>query len=81
MAGAPRFKIYTASGEYTAATKHPEEAACLVSFLGDGATIRDGHTLRWTVWTEGADGCAADSYDATADTIWRRVAANGGPTV
>jgi hypothetical protein len=65
MAAAPFWKVYTAFGNYEAACKSPEIAAVVVSVLGDGATIRAGHTK--IVWTEGADGHAGESYDAVAD--------------
>lgn len=66
MAGSPKWKVYDADGEYRAACKYLEEAACLVDFLGDGSTIRAGHDKRWTVWTEGKDGKAGESYDVVA---------------
>lgn len=72
MASAPKWKIYDSAGIYQAACKEPEAAACLVSFYGNGATIRDGHAF--VVWVEGLeidgkDGIAAESYDTTAETI------------
>lgn len=67
MASAPRWKIYDAEGVYQSACKEPEAAACLVSFYGDGATIRDGHAF--IAWTEGRDGIAAESYDRTAEIL------------
>ena len=70
MATSPRWKCYTQDGEYRASCKYPEEAAAVVSLLGEGATIRDGHKL--AVWVEGSDGYAADSYDVVAETAYRR---------
>lgn len=67
MASAPRWKIYDAEGVYQAACKEPEAAACLVSFYGNGATIRDGHAF--IAWTEGRDGVATWSYDTTAEAL------------
>ena len=70
MAGAPKFKVYAANGvEYLAATKYAEDAAVLVSALGPGATIRTGHARKDTVWMEGDDGNAGDSYDAVAEHV------------
>jgi hypothetical protein len=71
MASAPRWKIYDAEGVYQAACKEPEAAACLVSFYGERATIRDGHAF--IVWTEGQDGIAQWSYDTTAETLFNRI--------
>lgn len=67
MAASPRWKVYSADGEYRAACKYPEDAASLVSFLGDGATLRDGHRVRDVVWREGAeDQPAGESFDHVA---------------
>lgn len=74
MAGAPRFKVYSRDGEYVAATKRPEEAGAVVSMLGNGATIRDGHSPKRIVWTEGVDGHDGASYDVIAETVYARCA-------
>jgi hypothetical protein len=74
MAATPRWKIYNPEGEYVAACKYGEDAACLMAFLGEGATIRDGHST--VVWNEGREACSAgESYDFVANTIISR--ANG----
>jgi hypothetical protein len=73
MARSPEFKVYDSSGVYQSACKEPEQAACLVSFLGDGATIRHGHSIARTVWVEGKDGRACDSYDLTSEKICNRI--------
>jgi hypothetical protein len=67
MAASPRWKLYTASGEYEASAKNPETLAAAIGILGEGATIRDGHSK--VVWTEGKenDGIAFESYDAVAN--------------
>lgn len=71
MAASPTWKVY-ANKDYRAACKAVEEAACLVAFLGDGATIRCEHTL--IVWTEGEeDQPAAESYDHVAETVKLRL--------
>lgn len=64
----PQFKIYDANGEYQGCTKRAEEAGAVVALLGDGASIRYGHSKSWTLWVEGRDGNAADSYDVVAST-------------
>jgi hypothetical protein len=74
MAGTPRFKIYTADGEYTAACKYVEDAAALVAILGDGATIRPDHHK--PAWTEGAEEFSAgESYDRVGEVVYERMAA------
>lgn len=70
MAGSPRFKIYNASGEYLGCMKHPEDAAVIVSVLGDGAMIRDGHRKKDIAWEEGVHGKAGDSYGEVAIHVW-----------
>jgi hypothetical protein len=67
MAAAPQWKVYDSEGVYQAACKEIEAAAALASFYGDGSTIRQGHSH--TVWTEGVDGHAGDSYDEAVSVI------------
>ena len=76
MAGSPRWKIYSPTGGYVAACKHAEDAAAVVALHGDGATIRDGHAARNTVWTEGRDGAAGESYDEVATACEAKLAVN-----
>lgn len=42
MAASPRWKIFDSEGQYQASAKDIGLAAMIVTFLGDGATIRDG---------------------------------------
>lgn len=68
MAQTPRFKVYTAQGEYVAACKYAEDAAAVVAAYGDGTTIRFGH--RTVVFTQGSDDAdAGDSYDDVAALV------------
>ena len=64
MGSSPQWKVYNAVGTYQAACKEIEAAAALVGFYGDGSTIKHGHGK--TVWTEGVDGFAYESYDKVA---------------
>jgi hypothetical protein len=74
MGASPIFKIYDSKGDYRAACKLAEDAACLVAFLGDGATIRAGHGVKNIVWREGREDCpAAESYDHVAKTARLRI--------
>lgn len=75
MAATPRYKVYTAGGEYVAACKYPEDAAAILAMRGDGATIRDGHAKSDIVWTEGVDGQAGESYDQVAESVYTRTMA------
>ena len=71
MAASPKFKVYDANAKYQAACKEPEAAALVVGFYGPGSTIRYEHGA--TVWREGNDGQAQESYDVVAATVWARV--------
>lgn len=75
MAAAPRWKVYRGD-QYIAACKYLDDAAALVAFNArapDGATIRDGHSPKSIVWTEGKeDQPASESYDHVVEVCWRR---------
>jgi hypothetical protein len=74
MASSPTLKVYDAAGEYIASVKYAEHAAVLVSVLGAGATIRQGHARRMTLWTEGHElQPAAESYDFVANLVYERM--------
>ena len=66
MAASPQYKVFTADGTYVAAIKHLEDAAAFVSIQGEGSTVRNGHAKKNTLWTEGLDGNAGESYDEAA---------------
>lgn len=73
MGATPQWKVYDARGVYQAACKEIEAAAALVGFYGDGATIRHGHGK--TVWIEGVDGSAYESYDKVSIVTENRLLA------
>lgn len=75
MASSPKWKVFNPSGEYVAACKLPEDAAAIVAAYGSGAEIRHGHAKRDTVWQDGVDGEAAESYDAVAEVCYSKVEA------
>ena len=76
MAGSPRFKVYTADQRYIGCLVHLEDAAAMVALQGAGATIRDGHAKRTTLWTEGSESISAgESYDEAATIMNERIAA------
>ena len=80
MAHAPRWKVYDDQQRYVASCKYVEHAAALVDFIGDGATIRDGHQSRHIVWTEGSeDQPAAESWDHVAEVAYQRRATPSAP--
>ena len=73
MAASPRWKIYDKDGNYQAALKEVEAAACVVGFYGLGATIRCGHNSRDIMWTEGREEIDAhESYDTVTATVHDR---------
>lgn len=73
MAASPQYKIYDSNGKYQGAVKDIAAGLVLVSFFGDGATIRRGHS--WKLWTEGdnADGIGCQDYDGHTALIGRRM--------
>lgn len=76
MASIPRFKIYR-DGEYIAAVKYLEDAAAIAG-MTIGTEVRDGHTKRDIIFTEGKEKVlAADSWDGAA-SFMRYVLINMG---
>ncbi len=73
MAATHDWKVCNSDGEYVASFKHPSDAASIVSFIGEGATIRHKHARSAILWTEGKDGSAAESYDAFAEHCFAKV--------
>lgn len=72
MAASPQYKVSNPSGEYVASCKYLEDAACLVAFLGAGATIKWLHGP--VIWHEGhEDQPASESYDHVRDLASARV--------
>ena len=67
MASSPQWKVYDSEGTYQAACKEIEAASILVTWYGEGSTIRKGHTQ--IVWTEGLDGEASDSFDHVINVV------------
>lgn len=71
MAGSPIWKVYDSSKKYQASLKEVEAAAALVSFYGNGATIRYGHSR--VVWTEGSEAFpAGESFDLSSELAYKR---------
>ncbi len=72
MAASPQYKVYDSDGKYQGAVKDIAAGLVLVSFYGDGATLRRGHA--WKLWTEGdtADGIGCEDYDKHCDIIDKR---------
>lgn len=70
MASYKWWKVYDAEEKYRGACQEPEGAAVLVTFYGDGSTIRANHDRGSILWTEGAEQQpAAENYDYTGETI------------
>jgi len=70
MSSSPKYKVFNAVGEYVACCKHVEDAAAIIASYGDGASIRTGHAKKDTVYVNGVDGNAGDSYDAVARHVY-----------
>lgn len=66
--------IHNTGGECIGSLVYAEDAAALVSILGDGTTVRN--EVGAVLWTEGdapnRDGNAGDSFDEAADLIRER---------
>lgn len=72
MASTPKLKCFNAEGEYVAACKYGEEAACIMSLNGEGSVVKYDHRL--VVWEEGKEAQpAGESYDFVAITIRERI--------
>lgn len=64
-------EVYSEDGELRATCTYAEDAGALVSFLGDGSTIREGKKVLWKEGEE--EQSAGESYDFVAETVWRRL--------
>ena len=73
MAASPQWKVFNELGEYVAACKYFEDAAAVVGMCDKGATIRLGHAKKYTLWIEGIDGLAGDSYDHCTEVCLNRI--------
>jgi len=62
------YHVFNAGGIHVASTLHVEEAACLMSFLGEGATIRTVYET--IIYTEGKDAKAWESYDEVVNIVF-----------
>ena len=69
MAASPRIKFFSAEGKYVGSTHDYACGAAAVSVLGQGSTLRAGHSARDTFWVEGVDGEAANNFDVVADAM------------
>lgn len=81
MGASPRWKVYTYDDKYIASAVHPLYAAMIVAGIGHpGTTIRDGHSRRSVVYTDGvvlADGSisdASESYHKVAEVCRKHAA-------
>lgn len=77
-----KFHVYDATDRYIGGTVHAEDAATLISALGDDATISIAPPTvdadiraRNVLWREGCeDQPAYDSYDHVAEVVGNRLA-------
>jgi len=56
-------------------TREAEEAAMLVSCLGDDASVQNAAGM--LLWSQGLDGDAGESYDHAAEVMYTRLQAGG----
>ena len=77
MGASPRFKIYDDAGVYRGSVHELEDAAILVGVIG--GTVRDGHSPKQIIWTEGHEEIgASESYDGAAHIMWQRISERRG---
>lgn len=73
----PDFFVYNRDGQYVGRAIDAEDAACLASLRGDGATVR---YQRRIVWREGSeDQPAGESFDFAASVIHERIESRPRP--
>lgn len=70
---APQWKIFDAQGLYMGSLHDPTDAAAVIANYADGSQVRFGRDIEDTVWTEGVDGQAGDSFDGTVDLMFFRL--------
>ena len=73
MAGTPQIKIYDAQNNYQASVKDYVLAAACMAILGNGATVRLGHSKKDIIYTEGINGDCGESYDS----VWTHIDKGG----
>jgi len=74
MAATPPLKLFNPRGEFVASFKYAEDAAALLAFYGSGATLRNGHAKKDTLFHEGHEELSAgESYDRAAEIIYARL--------
>ncbi len=71
MGRSPSIKCYDAAGKYQASVKDYDLAGAIMAMLGEGSTVRDGHTVSDIVYTEGVDGDCGESYDAVNHHVFQ----------
>ena len=68
----PQWKIFTAEGVYMGSLHEPTDAAVVISNY-DAGSIRYGHDKADTVWTQGVDGDAGESFDGAVELMFARL--------
>jgi hypothetical protein len=74
MAATHTYKIFTADNNYIAAAKWAEDAVAIVVLIAhEGGTVRNGHSKKDILWTEGQEEFSgAESYDHAGEVIEAR---------
>ncbi len=70
---APQWKIFDAQGLYMGSLHEPTDAAFVIGNYAHGSQVRFGRDPQDTVWTEGVDGLAGDSYDGAVALMFCRL--------
>ncbi len=73
MAASPNYKVFNSENQYRASFYDPSEAAVFIGIMGEGWTIRNGHSKRNILWHEGyEEQSASENYDFVLETVSRR---------
>ncbi len=72
----PQWKIFTAAGVYMGSLHDATDAAILIANY-DGGSVRYGHEKKDTVWTQGVDGDAGESFDTAVELMLERLSKIG----
>ncbi len=73
MSGTPKYKVFNSKGEYVASCKYAEDAGAICAAWGEGSSIRWGHQKACTLFVNGTDADAGESYDKVAQICRQRL--------
>ena len=69
----PQWKIFDQTGLFMGSLHDPTDAAFVIANYSTGAQVRFGRDRQDTVWTEGVDGEAGESFDVAVALMFCRL--------